>query len=91
MAGKKPGAKKTGGRVAGTPNKINADIKGMILSALNKAGGEKYLLAQAADNPTAFLTLIGKILPKDVNVGGQADNPIKIIQRTIIDPANNEH
>ena len=59
--------KKTGGRQKGTLNKVNADLKDMIQSALNKAGGEEYLYQQALENPAAFLTLIGKILPKDIN------------------------
>ena len=59
--------RKTGGRVKGTPNKTTAELKDMILRALDKAGGEKYLTAQAALNPQAFLTLVGKILPKDIN------------------------
>ena len=47
MAGRKPGSQKTGGRQKGTPNKLTADVKAMILGALDKAGGEKYLLTQA--------------------------------------------
>lgn len=39
----------------------------MIRSALDAAGGEKYLIRQAKDNPVAFLTLVGKLLPKDIN------------------------
>jgi hypothetical protein len=30
-------------------------------------GGVEYLKQQAVDNPTAFLTLIGKVLPLQVN------------------------
>lgn len=61
--GRPPGGQKFGGRKKGTPNKINADLKAMILGALDAAGGQEYLLAQAQANPTAFLTLIGKVLP----------------------------
>ena len=66
MAGKKPGSPKTGGRKKGTPNKLTADVKGMILQALDEAGGKDYLLEQARGNPNAFLTLVGKVLPKEV-------------------------
>lgn len=51
------------GRPAGVPNKLTGQLKDMILGALDKAGGEDYLLKQAQENPTAFLTLIGKVLP----------------------------
>lgn len=60
------------GRPKGSPNKNTAALKDMILNALDKAGGEDYLITQAEDNPTAFMTLIGKVLPTtlagDVNV-----------------------
>ena len=56
-----------GGRAKGTPNKTTAELKEMILKALDNAGGEKYLTTQAHANPQAFLTLVGKILPKDIN------------------------
>lgn len=61
----KPGERR-GGRAKGVPNKVTADLKGMILGALDKAGGETYLQAQADKNPTAFLTLVGKVLPLQV-------------------------
>ncbi len=55
------------GKKKGTPNKITAELKDMIREALDKAGGVEYLLAQSRDNPTAFLTLVGKILPLQVS------------------------
>jgi hypothetical protein len=57
------GQPKTGGRRKGTPNKLNADVKAMILAALAAKGGQKYLEKQADANPTAFLTLVGKLIP----------------------------
>lgn len=51
------------GRPKGTQNKATKALKEMILGALDQAGGENYLLTQATENPTAFLTLIGKVLP----------------------------
>ncbi len=54
------------GRPKGSKNKVTADVKAMILGALSKAGGEQYLLEQAKANPNAFLTLVGKVLPKEV-------------------------
>ncbi|MEY4718471.1 MAG: hypothetical protein RL563_1089 [Pseudomonadota bacterium] len=55
------------GRKKGVPNKMNADLKNMIHGALQDAGGREYLLLQAHENPSAFLTLVGKIIPKDIN------------------------
>lgn len=58
--------RKTGGRAAGTPNKFSAELKDMILQALDDSGGVTYLTEQAKENPTAFLTLVGKVLPLQV-------------------------
>ncbi len=55
------------GRPKGVPNKATAAIKEMVVEALNKAGGIDYLLAQANANPTAFLALVGKVLPLQVH------------------------
>ena len=69
--------RKTGGRSAGTPNKLTADLKEMILGALDDAGGRSYLTEQARTSPGAFLTLVGKVLP--MQVGGVGGGPLEII------------
>ncbi len=72
-AGRKKGGPKTGGRKKGTVNKNTKALKDMILGALDKKGGETYLMQQAEENPTAFLTLIGKVLP--TTLAGDSDAP----------------
>lgn len=65
------------GRPKGIPNKNTAALKDMILTALNEAddkGAVEYLKKQAIANPTAFLTLVGKILP--LQVAGDPNQPI---------------
>jgi hypothetical protein len=52
-----------GGSRKGRPNKATAELKEMILQALDKAGGVEYLLRQSENNATAFMALIGKVLP----------------------------
>ncbi len=54
------------GRPKGSANKVQADVKAMILGALEQAGGQQYLAEQAEANPAAFMGLVGKVLPKDV-------------------------
>jgi len=68
--------KKTGGRKKGTPNKATAQLKDMILNALGESGGVDYLVKQANENPMAFLTLVGKVLPMTVN--GDPDTPLSV-------------
>jgi hypothetical protein len=64
---------KTGGRVAGTPNKWTAELRDLILGALSDVGGQDYLAKQALKNPSAFMTLVGKILPLQVNASIKRD------------------
>ena len=61
------------GRVKGVPNKDTADLKAMIEGALSDAGGKEYLKARALDTPGPFLALVGKLLPKDINLSGSID------------------
>lgn len=58
--------RKTGGRKKGTPNKVTGDLRSMVLGALEDAGGRAYLAEQARKSPGAFLSLLGRCLPKDI-------------------------
>lgn len=73
--------KGSGGSRKGKPNKITKDLKGMIEGALAQAGGIGYLVKQSKDNPAAFLTLVGKILPKDVQLSGAGGESLEFIVR----------
>lgn len=79
--------RKTGGRKKGTPNKINALLKDEILQAADQAhpdGRIGYLQQQAQENPAAFMTLLGKILPtqSDVTSNGETIQfPSEIVLR----------
>lgn len=63
--GSKPGERR-GGRKAGTPNRITKTVKAAIEAAFDKVGGADYLARQAVENPTAFMTLLGKVLPTQI-------------------------
>ncbi len=62
LGGKREGA----GRKKGVPNKQTRVLKDMILMALDGVGGQEYLEKQAKKNPTAFMTLLGKVLPAEI-------------------------
>ena len=65
------------GRPKGIPNKTNGLIRDMIAEALTRVGGVDYLMDCAQDPKTksAFLVLIGKVMP--VQVVGDPNNPIE--------------
>lgn len=67
------------GRPRGVPNKITSDLKAMVLCALDDAGGREYLARQAEENPGPFMALVGKCLPKDLNVDANAQVVYQIV------------
>jgi len=72
---------KTGGsgRTKGTPNKDTAQIRDMIIGALQQVGGTEYLARQALENPASFMTLVGKVLPTQLI--GDGEHPIQFVIR----------
>ncbi len=61
------------------PTKTTIEVKQAILAALDKVGGVDYLVAQAQNNPGAFLTLVGKVIP--LQVTGQDGGPVQTVTR----------
>jgi hypothetical protein len=70
----KGGARAGAGRPKGALDKGNALIREMIVEALNGVGGVQYLQTTANSHPAAFLALVGKVMPVQVEGG---DVPIK--------------
>jgi hypothetical protein len=64
------------GRPKGALNKNTQAVKDMILEALAQKGGADYLARQADENPAAFLTLVGKVLP--LQVTGSSGGAIEV-------------
>lgn len=62
------GRAKTGGIKKGTPRKETQLLTEMIDGALSELGGMKWLVQQGKENPVAFMSLVGKRLPKDINI-----------------------
>lgn len=79
--------RKTGGRRKGTPNKITGAVKEAIEEAFANAGGVAYLEKVAQDDPRAFCTLLGKILPKQVEQSGPDGEPLSFVVE-FIPPTN---
>jgi hypothetical protein len=65
------------GRPKGSKNKVPSQLKQMILTALDKAGGVEYLTRQAQENPGPFLSLVGKVLP--TTLSSDPDAPPRLV------------
>lgn len=74
------------GRPKGCINKNTQQIRDMIAEALDGVGGVDYLMECAQDPKTkaAFLGLIGKVMP--IQVQGDKENPLQTITRIEIVP-----
>lgn len=81
----KPGERR-GGRAKGAGNKVTTDIKQMVINALNKAGGENYLLQQARENPKAFIGLVGKIFPSTI-IDNSTNNTLQVNMSEVVKKA----
>lgn len=60
------------GRVKGTPNKLTQTVKEAIELAFNNVGAHEYLERMADAEPKAFLALLGKVIPQQINANVQA-------------------
>src|SRR5258708_4754079 len=55
------------GRIVGSKNRVTRDIREMIRESLDKAGGVAYLVKQATLNPASYMSLVGKIIPQQID------------------------
>lgn len=88
---------KTGGRKKGTPNRTTALLKDAILSAATLTGrdGEGaegltgYLRMLSQSQPKAFASLLGRVLPLQVEgAGANGEHLFQAIERRIVKPSS---
>lgn len=79
---------KTGGRTAGTLNKVSATVKDNVLAVFNRLGGTSGMAEWANENKTEFYKLYGKMIPNSAEVSGPEGAPIQVqaVEMKIIDP-----
>ena len=78
--------RKTGGRKAGTENKLSGMAKDNIAAVFNRLDGTNGMAEWAKENRSAFYTIYAKLLP--LQLSGDEDNPLTIInkiERVIVD------
>ena len=57
------------GRPKGSANRITVQMREAFSMALDELGGVEYLVKFGQQNPKAFITLLSKMLPREVHVG----------------------
>jgi hypothetical protein len=82
-----PGGAAGPGRPVGSLNKTTKALKDMILGALDRVGGEKYLAKLAIENSSAFASLVGKVLPTTLQASeSNGGASLVTFQRVIVMP-----
>lgn len=76
---RRPSRKKTGGRKAGTPNKVTADVKAALTRAFDGLGGVESLTRWAKQEPTEFYKLWAKLLPSELQAEVKVEQSGQII------------
>lgn len=66
--------KKTGGRSAGTPNKLTTAFKSAVLVAYDGIGGDAAFTRWAAKNQTEFYKIAARLIPTEIV--GNPDQPM---------------
>lgn len=54
------------GRPPGLQNRVTRSVKAALVEAFERRGGVDALLAWSNDDPTAFYTLWGKLIPQEI-------------------------
>lgn len=56
------------GKPKGTPTRMTATLKAAIEQSFNEVGGVKYLVKIAKSDPSTYLGIVGKIIPKEISI-----------------------
>ena len=70
---------KTGGRQAGTPNKISTTVRDNVVSVFDEIGGTEFMKRWATENPNQFFALYAKLLPLQAQISGDPENPVEMV------------
>lgn len=77
-------------RSKGTPNRSTALLREMICHALDGVGGVEYLKRQAEENPNAFMSLLGRVLPIQAQISDPNGGPVRFVVYDRMEDAQNE-
>lgn len=68
----------TNGRPKGAVNKKPQDLIDTVMHSFNAVGGSRYLQKMAVEEPCAYLGLLGKILPKNIQLRTDSQTTLTI-------------
>jgi len=69
------------GRKKGVPNKTTKTLREAIEASFDKVGGAAYLVRMATEQPVAYMGLLAKVLPHQVQM--QSNTPIEVVFKTV--------
>jgi hypothetical protein len=58
--------RKTGGRQAGTPNKVTGAFKTAVLEVFHRKGGADWMETWASSNETEFFKIAARLIPTEL-------------------------
>jgi len=73
------------GRKKGTQNRLTVTLKEAVEQAFFELGGKDWLVNLAGEDPAAFASLLGKVLPKQTELSGPNQGPI-VMRSNLHDP-----
>jgi hypothetical protein len=82
--GSRPGRTKTGGRAAGTPNKLTTAVKEALELCYESIGGDDRFAKWADENPGDFYGLWIKLLPRDFHLTATVQHTLTVERRVAI-------
>ena len=62
------------------PNKINREVREMVRQALDAEGGVEYLQWAARQQPQAFLSLLGRLIPAEIRASLDGEATVLILR-----------
>lgn len=74
---------KSGGRKAGTPNKLTAEVKEAILAAFRHVGGKDFLIKMAQGTEkdrAAFCRMVEKIVPGELKLDPESQLNLVVLR-----------
>lgn len=69
------------GRPKGSSNKVTKTIREAIESSFEEVGGADYLARMAVNQPSAYMALLGKVLPAHMNITAKDTKFTVVVER----------